>query len=320
MNRLPSISIVVPAHNAEQFLGKTLESIRAQSLQDWECIIVNDGSSDGTGEIARRHAEMDGRFRTLRQPQRGASAARNHGFTEVHPASHYVAFMDSDDLWLRDTLAILRDELERHPESPGAHGLAELIDEQDQPHEPGRFPEFGRCRLGCKGHRIVEWPVTEPTTFATLLISNRVFPQGLILMRSAQFARTGGFDESVRLVEDWDMLLRLSRLGDIRFVDRVILHYRRHLGNISTLDHRANRNAARMMHHRIFFAAENDERQRQLLRKTWRAWQSYLAHETWHEMRRELRHGELRHAPWRVAQLYVQFHRYLRGYPTLRGI
>ena len=152
------------------------------------------------------------------------------------------------------------------------------------------------------------------------LVTNRVFPQGLLLMRAAHFARAGGFDEKVRLVEDWDMLLRLSRLGDLRFVNRVILHYRRHLGNMSVENHRANREAARMMHHRIFFAAENDERQQQLLRKTWRAWQSYLAHETWREMRCDLQHGRLHHTPRRVAQFYLQLHRYLRGYPTLDGI
>lgn len=320
MSDTPSISIVVPARNAERFLAATLESVRAQSVADWECVIVDDGSTDGTAALAQRFGEMDRRIRTIRQPPTGASAARNRGYREIHPASQFVAFMDSDDVWLRDALALLRDELERHPEAPAAHGLAELIDEHGQPHEPGTFPEFGRERLGCKDRHIVRWPETEPTTFATLLIGNRVFPQGLLLIRSGHFARVGGFDEKVRLVEDWDMLLRLSRLGDLRFVNRVILHYRRHRGNISNENHRANREAARMMHHRIFFAAENDERQKQLLRTTWRAWQSYLAQETCRKMREDLQHGRLLHAPRRFAELYVQLHRYLRGYPTLHGI
>lgn len=320
MNPTPCISIVIPAHNAEIFLAATLDSVRVQSAQDWECIVVDDGSTDATAAIAQRYADMDRRIRTIHQPQTGASAARNRGHREIAPGSQFIAFMDSDDIWLPDALAVLREELESHPESPAAHGLAELIDEHGRPHEPGTFPEFGRCRLGCKDSRIVKWPESEPTTFATLLISNRVFPQGLLLMRAAQFARAGGFDEKVRLVEDWDMLLRLSRLGDIRFVNRVILHYRRHRGNMSVESHRANREAARMMHHRIFFAAENDERQKLLLQRTWRAWQSYLAQETCRKMREDLQHGRLLHAPRRVAQLYVQLHRYLRGYPTLHGI
>jgi glycosyltransferase involved in cell wall biosynthesis len=320
MNRAPSISIVVPAHNSGSFLSATLTSIQAQSVQDWECVVVDDGSADDTAQIAERHAETDSRIRVIRQPKSGASAARNRGFAEIDPASIYITFMDSDDIWLPDALNILREELERHPDAPGVHGLAELIDENGQPRDEGKFPAFGRSRLGYDGQRIVEWPVSEPTTFATLLVSNRVFPQGLLLMRKMLFAQSGQFDVNVRLVEDWDMLLRLSRLGDIRFVDRVILYYRRHRGNMSTADHHANREAARMMHHRIFFAVENDERQRQLLRKTWRAWQSYLARETWRQMRHEVGCGRLHHAPWRVAQLFLQLHRYVRGYPTLNGL
>lgn len=139
-------------------------------------------------------------------------------------------------------------------------------------------------------------------------------------MRKSHFDNAGRFDVNVSLVEDWDMLLRLSRFGDIRFINQVILHYRRHRSNMSTASHCANREAARMMHHRIFFAVENDERQQQLVRKTWRAWQSYLARDTWRSLRTELQGGKLHRAPRRFAQLYVQFHRYMRGYPTLKGL
>ena len=75
-----------------------------------------------------------------------------------------------------------------------------------------------------------------------------------------------------------------------------------------------------MMHHRIFFAPENDKEQKEILRKTWRAWQSYLARETWRELQRHLRRAHLHPTLRKVAQLYVQLHRYLRGYPTLNGL
>lgn len=320
MNSSPSITIVIPAHNAAGFLPSTLQSIVGQTVQDWECIIVDDGSDDRTAEVAEAHSRTDPRIRCIRQPRSGASAARNRGFAEAAASCHYIAFMDSDDVWLPEALQVLREELERYPEAPGVHGLAELIDEEGHPRNEGEFSKFGRSRLGYRNEQIVEWPVSEPTCFATLLVSNRVFPQGLLLMRKAHFEKAGRFDVNVSLVEDWDMLLRLSRHGDIRFLNRVILHYRRHRGNMSTASHRANREAARMMHHRIFFAAENDERQRQLVRKTWRAWQSYLARDTWRSLRREVKEGQLHRAPRRFAQLYVQLHRYLRGYPTLKGL
>lgn len=320
MNAIPSIGIIVPAHNAAPFLAAALDSIRAQTASDWTCIVVDDGSTDASAEIVQRYVAQDSRFRFLSQPHTGAAAARNRGLREIAPAVPLIAFMDSDDIWLPDALTVLRDELERHPESPAAHALAELIDENGRPCEPGTFPEFGRCRLGCKDRQIVRWPENDPTTFATLIVGNRVFPPGLVLHRSAPLVKTGGFDEKLRLTDDWDLLIRVSRLGDIRFVNRVILHYRRHYGNISNEDYLANREAARMMHHRIFFAAENDERQKQLLRTTWRAWQSYLAQDTCRRMREDLQQGRLLHTPRRLAQLYVQLHRYLRGYPTLRGI
>ena len=78
MNKIyPLISVIIPAYNAEQFLDETLESVLSQTYENWECIIVNDGSTDNTEEIAKKWCEKDSRFRLTNKENGGLSSARN---------------------------------------------------------------------------------------------------------------------------------------------------------------------------------------------------------------------------------------------------
>ncbi|MEP7027101.1 MAG: glycosyltransferase family 2 protein [Candidatus Eisenbacteria bacterium] len=95
---MPLVSVITPAHDSARFLGATIESVRAQTLDDWEMIIAENGSSDATPEIAARAAESDPRIRVLRMPRAvGPGAARNAALSVA--SARYVAFLDSDDLW-----------------------------------------------------------------------------------------------------------------------------------------------------------------------------------------------------------------------------
>ena len=320
MNRAPSISVVIPAFNAARFLGATLDSLRGQTCQNWECVIVDDGSQDETAAVARRQVDADARLRLVEQDNRGTSAARNRGYAATHPGSEFVIFMDGDDLWLPDALETLREELGKHPQAVGVHGLARVVDERGEPLPNEECLRFGRCRLGLRNGRIIPWPEHLATRFETLLWSNHVYPPGLLLVRRPCYEQTGLFDPSLRLIEDWDMVVRLSRHGEIRFLDRVVLHYRRHAGNTSAADDGANVVVARLMHHRNFFSAENDAQQRQIVRQGWRAWQVFLLRESLRTLRRDFRRGRFAAAARTLARLYVPIHRCLRGYPTLRGL
>lgn len=91
----PQVSVIVPVYNQEQYLEECISSIRRQTLAEWECIIVNDGSSDSSGEIARRFSEEDSRIRCLEQENRGVSSARNLGMR--HASGRYLCFVDGDD-------------------------------------------------------------------------------------------------------------------------------------------------------------------------------------------------------------------------------
>jgi len=106
-----SISVVIPAYNVEAFLSRAIESVLAQTLPPREIIIVDDGSTDRTAEVARRFGH---KIRYIRQENGGASAARNRGIEEARCA--YVAFLDADDEWLPGHLERAAEVLGRHPE------------------------------------------------------------------------------------------------------------------------------------------------------------------------------------------------------------
>ena len=100
----PFISVVIPAYNAEQFLDETLESVLSQTYENWECIIVNDGSTDNTESIAKKWCERDSRFRLTIKENGGLSSARNWGIKESK--AEYIAFLDADDILTPDSLEV----------------------------------------------------------------------------------------------------------------------------------------------------------------------------------------------------------------------
>lgn len=320
MDRAPIVSIVVPAFNAVRFLRTTLKSICAQTMSDWECVVVDDGSRDDTVASVRELVAADGRLKLVRQRNGGTSAARNHGYRLTNPRSEFVTFMDGDDVWLPDTLAVLLDKLRQHPEAVGVHGLAQVVDEWGDPLPNQDFTRCGRERFGLWEGRIAILPEGAATRFEALLWTNTIFPPGLLLARRVFYEKTGLFDPTLKLIEDWDMVVRLSRQGELRFCNKVVLHYRRHDGNVSAADHRANVQVARLMHHRNFFSQENDPCQRKLVRQSWRAWQRLMFQESWHALKCCWSEGRLRAAVAILARLYAAVHRYIRGYPTLHGL
>ena len=105
MNKIyPLISVVIPAYNAEQFLDETLESVLSQTYENWECIIVNDGSTDNTESVAKKWCEKDSRFRLTNKENGGLSSARNWGIKESK--AEYIAFLDADDILTSDSLEV----------------------------------------------------------------------------------------------------------------------------------------------------------------------------------------------------------------------
>jgi len=102
---LPLVSIIIPTYNRAHLIGETLDSISNQTYQNWECIIVDDGSDDATQEVVSRYVVKDNRFKFYNRPfemQKGACSCRNYGF-ELSKG-YYINWFDSDDIMLADFL------------------------------------------------------------------------------------------------------------------------------------------------------------------------------------------------------------------------
>lgn len=105
MNLIPMISVIIPLYNKKNSIEATVRSVTAQSYSDWECVVVDDGSTDSSANIVLHLAETDSRIRLIRQENRGVSFARNHGVADAR--GEYVIFLDADDRLLPNALADL---------------------------------------------------------------------------------------------------------------------------------------------------------------------------------------------------------------------
>jgi glycosyltransferase involved in cell wall biosynthesis len=265
---MPEISIVVPAYNAERYLATTLESVRVQTMANWELIVVNDGSTDATSRIAAQFAALDRRIRVLEQPNSGVAAARNTGLFSANADSWAIMFLDADDVLETDALALLSTALRAHPDAVGAHGQARFIDTSGEPIRPGEAEAWGRKRHALVNGRIVNWPVMRPTTLEVLVLLNRMRTPGSVLVSRELVASIGGFDTDphVRIAEDYDLWLRLACRGDFVFIDRVVISYRVHEQNASGNLRRTD--VARWyVHNKLAKSRDISPRQRHLVRQ-----------------------------------------------------
>jgi glycosyltransferase involved in cell wall biosynthesis len=300
------VSIVVPAYNAAAYLGATLDSVIAQSLTDWEAVVVDDGSRDDTSAVARRYTEADSRIRLIRQPNGGLSAARMAGFAQTTPDSAFVIFLDSDDVWEPHALATLAAALDAAPAALGSHGLARFIDSRGERIRPGDAEAYGRDRKAVVGKRVVSLSPDQPTGFSTMTFHDPIFTAGLLLLRREAFERTGGFDVEDRLVEDWPVWIRLTSHGDLVFVDDVLLNYRRHAASLSGEYSRAMYVAAAQVRRRIARSPDLTPEQRHLARVATSLNGRYYARCRWQWVRENLSRGDLKLAATEAGRAILQ--------------
>ena len=106
------VSIITPVYNGEKYISETIESVIKQTYLDWEMIVVDEGSKDGSAAIVRRYAEKESRITLLQQPNGGSASARNNGIRYAN--GQYIALLDSDDLWdpdfLKSQLALMKEK------------------------------------------------------------------------------------------------------------------------------------------------------------------------------------------------------------------
>jgi len=227
-----SISITVPAYNSEKYIAATIESILNQTYTDWELIIVDDGSTDKTFEIAERYSQQDHRIKVVKQSNKGASGARNTGIRNSDPKRPYQIWLDADDTWEPDTLAFLMNILETHPEAMGVYGLARYVDRTGKQIRLGELEAYSLDRKAVEGNKLVSVTKEQPTTYNMVIFYNYI-PSGGGLVRKKYIEKAGLFDEALRSCEDWDMWLRLLLYGNMIATEKVIMNYRLHESNKS---------------------------------------------------------------------------------------
>jgi len=119
-------SVVIACHNAQDTLPETLASLRAQTLGDWEAILVDDGSTDGTASVLKLAARVDPRIRVITQKNAGPSRARNVGIAAAK--ADWIAFLDADDIWVPEKLAHISTVIATAPQSDAIFGKIAFFD------------------------------------------------------------------------------------------------------------------------------------------------------------------------------------------------
>ncbi len=206
----PRVSVVIPAFNAVKTLEATVNSVLAQTVREIEIIVVDDGSTDGTLKLASSF--RDDRLRAVHQQNAGVSAARNVGLRSA--TGDYVAFLDSDDLWLPEKLAKQLALIESDRTISAVQSGVFFVDDDLNVLSVRRCTDTGDA-------------FRESLLFRNL----PAFPSTLLVNRE-QLLRLGGFDESLVILEDWDLAVRLSRKG-FRSIEEPLGLYRVHAGNRS---------------------------------------------------------------------------------------
>ncbi len=196
----PAISVVVPAFNAARFLLACLDSVRSQTMGDWECLVVDDGSEDASAVLAE--GVGDPRVRVLRQANAGVAAARNRGLSQAR--GEMVLFLDADDRLHASALERLASALRADVHAVASFGPFRKILADGSPY-PGEKPL-----------EAVRYPSGD--VLEALLRENFIANGGHVLVRSAAARRAGGFDTRLRLSEDWEFWCRLALEGPFRYI------------------------------------------------------------------------------------------------------
>jgi glycosyltransferase involved in cell wall biosynthesis len=306
---------VVPAFNRERFLGATLDSVRAQTLPAWELVVYDDGSSDGTVDLARRYADRDHRISVSGGSNGGVAAARNRGLAATNPSTEFVIFLDSDDVWEPDALETLVAALDAQPELSSAHSIARCIDGDGQPLLGDDLEVQARRRTGFHDGRLVGVEPGEPTTFAELIVHNWVLTPGTHLIRRSVIEQVGPFDVTTDPADDWDMALRISRFGAIGFIDRALLLWRRHGSTLTNTSPRW-RHAYFLVRRRALTHPDNTPEQTGLARIGFQQANRAALRQAW----RYLADGQYRESVRQAAKAAQQYALYLRAdVPTRIG-
>ncbi len=222
----PRVAVLIPSFNHARFLPATLASVLAQTLRPAEVLVLDDGSGDGSAAVAERilGGTAGITWSVVSRPNRGISATRNELFARSR--AEFVAFLDSDDLYAPDRLARM---LEGAPAGRPWLAFSGVKLRHEGPgaaaEECAAWREMYRLRLG--------QAAVLPTVGFALLRSNLALSASNLVLNRELFERVGGFDETIRICQDWDFLVQALPHAEPCFVPLPLLEYRVHGENTS---------------------------------------------------------------------------------------
>jgi glycosyltransferase involved in cell wall biosynthesis len=210
------ISVIIPAYNAERTIRETIESVQRQTFQDFELIVINDGSVDRTLELVQ--SIQDERLKIFSYDNGGLPVARNRGIS--HISGEFIAFLDADDLWTPDKLELQLKALKQHPEAGVVYSWTCFMDVNEQGEAVSFLPS---PQYSFEGN-----------VYAKLLVSDFIHSGSNTLICRQAIASSGEFDPTLKSCEDWDYWLRLATHWHFVVVPKYQILYRRTPGAMSS--------------------------------------------------------------------------------------
>lgn len=278
-----TVSVIIPCYGQAHFLPQAIESVLAQT-HPAEIVVVDDGSPDNTGEVARRYP----RVRYFRQENQGLSGARNAGF--LASSGEYVMFLDADD---RLTPTAVEMHLRCFAQHPAA-GF--VVGDIDQITAEGAFKDSPR------------WPLLETNHYEELLKVNHVANTIAVMFRRSVLEKVGEFDTSLPACEDYEMLLRAARLFASAHHRTVVAHYRRYQASMTRNGVLMLREMRRVMRSQCPFVKGNS-RLEAARRKGDNYWREHYGVVSVRQLYGCLRRGDL----LRASQVMLALLWYVRG-------
>lgn len=213
IEHIPRVSVVVTVYNVEAYLEETLESVQAQTMRDFELIIVNDGATDRSGDICKEFSALDSRVCLIEQDNAGIAVAANAGVAACRAA--LIARLDADDLMEPTRLEKQAAFMDANPGVVCCGSDVALIDGQ------GRFLT------------VEKRPSDDQTIQDQLLRGHCAIANPSCMIRAEALRQAGPYDESYAPAEDFEMFLRLGELGELRNIDEPLTRYRLHNNSAS---------------------------------------------------------------------------------------
>jgi len=215
MSSAPVVSVVMTVYNAEDYLGEAMDSILAQTFGDFELIVIDDGSTDGSTSMLRDYAARDQRVRLTSRPNTGVVRAANEGIAQAR--GKYLARMDSDDVSSPQRFARQVAHLDANPDCVLVGSRVTLIDPYGSP-------------VAVSGQKLTHQEIEKE------LLTNGggwAVVQPSAMMRTDAVRAAGGYRGSVNMSEDHDLFLRLAERGKVANLEEPLLRYRRHYKSLN---------------------------------------------------------------------------------------